>query len=440
MSAPFPSPSRLQYQAGYMDRWAILQLRCPQRPLHELALNAALLQDLQVLVQKYHHQRVFLVLGMQLDKTVVELYLKLGCASNVKLRGGLSKYDYMPRSRRVLSSDESGSGDEAANVNSKKANKKSLHIAGETPIETTKRVRKATEKQLYSEQAKENEQGKQIKKLQHELDRLKKQKRTAQHTNDNDSSRLGDEDMSDLPPESEEEDNYVSPLTNGAHDPLNFLTPKTLVARGPVHNHQVLQYQKSSNLMLCTILKGGFRIKAGIKKFLLKIYTVHPFPADEMALGWAATAWSDICTQLRKNFSQQDSDRVITLIMKRASSARGHLRDEISELIVEFYKIKLETGRKKVREENEQRIHYLMEGSPKRFCYKDYDRSDPRGYAEVEFCLDTWATGEFNSQVTFKESEYRPRYETHLEQLKQWEEINSVVVQKIREKMFERIV
>lgn len=99
----------------------------------------------------------------------------------------------MPRSRRVLSSDESGSGDEAANVNSKKANKKSLHIAGETPIETTKRVRKATEKQLYSgqsllvgllltdisdtrvEQAKENEQGKQIKKLQHELDRLKKQ-------------------------------------------------------------------------------------------------------------------------------------------------------------------------------------------------------------------------------------------------------------------------
>ncbi len=56
--------------------------------------------------------------------------------------------------------------------------------------------------------------------------------------------------------------------------------------------------------------------------------------------------------------------------MKRASSARGHLRDEISELIVEFYKIKLETGRKKVRKENEQHIHYLMEGSPKRFCYK----------------------------------------------------------------------
>ncbi|PSS06858.1 hypothetical protein PHLCEN_2v3535 [Hermanssonia centrifuga] len=122
----------------------------------------------------------------------------------------------MPRSRRVLSSDESGSEDEAANVNSKKANKKSLHIAGETPIETTKRVHKATEKQLYSdtrvEQAKENEQGKQIKKLQHELDRLKKQKRTAQHTNNNDSSRLGDKGMSDLPPESEEEDNYVSPF------------------------------------------------------------------------------------------------------------------------------------------------------------------------------------------------------------------------------------
>ncbi|PSR76753.1 hypothetical protein PHLCEN_2v8238, partial [Hermanssonia centrifuga] len=173
-------------------------------------------------------------------------------------------------------------------------------------------------------------------------------------------------------------------------------------------------------------------------------------------------------------------------IMKRASSARGHLRDKISELIVEFYKIKLETGRKKVREENEQCIHYLMEGSPKRFCYKDYDRSDPRGYTEVRLllrglqqhlfknhrslgaeyvrafkplplptlallltivrsstshtCLDTWATGEFNSQVTFKESEYRPRYKKHLEQLKQWEEINSVVVQKIREKMFERIV
>ncbi|PSS35520.1 hypothetical protein PHLCEN_2v1514 [Hermanssonia centrifuga] len=168
-------------------------------------------------------------------------------------------------------------------------------------------------------------------------------------------------------------------------------------------------------------------LKAGIKKFLLKIYTVHPFPDDEMTPGRAVVAWSDICAQVRKNFFQQDSDRVITLVMKWAFSARGHLHDEISKLIVEFYKIKLKTGKKKVRKENKRRVRYLMEGSPKQFSYN------------VKFCLDTWATGEFNGQITFKESKYRPQYEKHLEQLKQWEEINSVVVQKIREKMFECI-
>ncbi|PSR72488.1 hypothetical protein PHLCEN_2v11639 [Hermanssonia centrifuga] len=385
----------------------------------------------------------------------------------------------MPRSRRVLSSDESGSEDEAANVNSKKANKKSLHIAGETPMKTTKHVRKANEKQLYSdtrvEQAKENEQGKQIKKLQHELDRLKKQKCTAQHTNDNDSSRLGDKDMSDLSPESEKEDNYVSPMNcqDGSHVhwlQISKSTTSVDVPLAPILNierqaHQrrpqssqlfdakdprckrphpqspspsvpkelefdVMHYTQGRIPDKGRPKEGDYSklerilLKAGIKKFLLKIYTVHPFPANEMALGWAATTWSDICTQVRKNFSQQDSDH----IMKRASSARGHLHDEISELIVEFYKIKLETEREKVHKENEQHIHYLMEGSPKQFCYK------------VEFCLDTWATREFNSQVMFKKSEYCPRYKKCLEQLKQWEEINSVVVQKIREKMFEHIV
>ncbi|THG94353.1 hypothetical protein EW026_g7103 [Hermanssonia centrifuga] len=122
-----------------------------------------------------------------------------------------------------------------------------------------------------------------------------------------------------------------------------------------------------------------------------------------------------------------------------------------------------------------------MEGSPKRFCYKDFDRTDPRGYAELrlllrglqqhlfkdrhslgaeniqafnplplatlalllttnEFCLDAWSTGEFNSQLTFKESVYRPKFEAHLQQLKEWEGINSVVVRKICEKMFHRVV
>ncbi len=59
--------------------------------------------------------------------------------------------------------------------------------------------------------------------------------------------------------------------------------------------------------------------------------------------------------------------------MKRASTARGHLRDEIRELVVAFYKLKLETGKKKARQDNEQRYRYLMEGSPKRFCYKVCD-------------------------------------------------------------------
>ncbi|THG93124.1 hypothetical protein EW026_g8025 [Hermanssonia centrifuga] len=167
--------------------------------------------------------------------------------------------------------------------------------------------------------------------------------------------------------------------------------------------------------------------------------------------------------------------------MKRASTARGHLRDEICELVVAFYKLKLETGKKKARQDNEQRYCYFMEGSLKRFCYKDFDRADPCGYAELrlllhglqqhlfkdrhslgaeniqafnplplatlalllttnEFCLDAWSTGEFNSQLMFKESVYCPKFEAHLQQLKEWEEINPTVIRKICGKMFHRVV
>lgn len=61
-------------------------------------------------------------------------------------------------------------------------------------------------------------------------------------------------------------------------------------------------------------------------------------------------------------------------------------------------------------------------------------------WVQVEFCIDTWATGEFNSKLRFEEQVYRDRYNAHLSQLQVWEGVAPELVQKLRKKMFKRIL
>ncbi|KAJ3552535.1 hypothetical protein NM688_g4100 [Phlebia brevispora] len=227
-----------------------------------------------------------------------------------------------------------------------------------------------------------------------------------------------------------------------------------------------------------------FLIKGALKIFLIKIYTVNGFPDDDVALAWAMGAWSEVCMQAKHEYRDEDSERIVKLIRNRAATARGHLRDEFRELIVPFFKIKADISSNDVRTANEARIRWLKNGDPPRFTYKKYgEKADdtPAYYAEarfllrglqkrifkdanaigstsltsfsplplptialclttVEFCLDAWASGEYNRDLRFEEGAYRIRYNAHLSQLIRWEALDAEVVKKLRQQMITRIL
>ncbi|KAJ3557370.1 hypothetical protein NM688_g1509 [Phlebia brevispora] len=222
-------------------------------------------------------------------------------------------------------------------------------------------------------------------------------------------------------------------------------------------------------------------IRNAIKSFIVKIYTECAFPDDSTGLQWASNTWNEVCKTAGRQYSEVDCDRIIKLIRGRAVTVRGHLRDEYRDLIVPFFKINEDTTKKTNREENAVRIKQLKEGKPAKFTYRNYDIDPPTYYAEahflllglqkrifrdsnsagataprsfspmplptlafalttVEFCLDAWASGELNSKLRYEEKIYGERYKTHLIQLKEWEALNTVVVTKIRAKMFRTIL
>lgn len=58
---------------------------------------------------------------------------------------------------------------------------------------------------------------------------------------------------------------------------------------------------------------------------------------------------------------------------------------------------------------------------------------------QVEFCLDEWADGRYNSGLKLEDKHYRPKYEIHLAQLQHYHNLNPPVFTNIRKHMFERI-
>lgn len=56
---------------------------------------------------------------------------------------------------------------------------------------------------------------------------------------------------------------------------------------------------------------------------------------------------------------------------------------------------------------------------------------------KVEFCIEEWSTGQFVKAV-FNEKAGEDKFKAHLKDLTEWNEGNSVVIGKIRNKLFER--
>lgn len=226
-------------------------------------------------------------------------------------------------------------------------------------------------------------------------------------------------------------------------------------------------------------------IHQGCDLFNLNLVTIHAFPSAEQASKWAIEAWATVCQEADKVFPQEDSERVHKLIINQASTFRGHLRDCVSPHIAGLYGFGSNTAEKSVEEANVKLYHYLLEGSPPRYCYKFWDQNTPEGYAQhpllmsalqehlfgsprdigsrnqhkfnpvplptiaflftiVRFCLDKWEHGKLNRKLKFTETDYGDHkdlsYRNHLDWVKDWSETMPDAVRRLRTLLFNQLL
>ncbi|KAH9847642.1 hypothetical protein C2E23DRAFT_741233 [Lenzites betulinus] len=206
--------------------------------------------------------------------------------------------------------------------------------------------------------------------------------------------------------------------------------------------------------------------------------TEEPFPEPGSPVTWAFRVWSDVCKSANVNYTL--SDRIEKIIIGRSSHGRGGLRDKIRPLVAGTYGFLLDgTEQSKVAnlarynflldrdaEQPEARFHYEDVETKRRFAHnriittviKEQWFADMAGpgikyaaqfspirevtlaliFTTIEYCLDQWATGHYDKNVTFSDKVYRAKYQRHLLHVHEWCKIDVNTTQDIRQRMYDR--
>ncbi|TBU21789.1 hypothetical protein BD311DRAFT_782729 [Dichomitus squalens] len=197
------------------------------------------------------------------------------------------------------------------------------------------------------------------------------------------------------------------------------------------------------------------------------ICTEDPFPDDEKQVLWADKAWLSVCQEVQVFYRM--TDHIEQIIIERDSHARGSLRDLVRPWIESTYGM-LTDGTEHSRitniatytrlldlhsDEPHPVFHYQDTFTPSGFAlhpiiHKVIQKSwfsDATGlgirystyfspirnvtlallFTAIEFCLDQWETGIFNSRLQFTEKLYRPKYNKHLRAIEEWREIDEEI-------------
>lgn len=216
-------------------------------------------------------------------------------------------------------------------------------------------------------------------------------------------------------------------------------------------------------------------ILRAIRGFEVRIWTENPFPEADVQVRVAQEEWSKVCKDAQQLYELPDA--ILSLIRERASHARGALRDVVRPRIAEVYGFLDEATKRAIRKNRETYIFLTddSEGDP-RFHYKDINQFV--GFAEnkligtiikeawfrtkkdvgvcfeasfcpislvtialiltvIECCLDEWADGT-HCKIPFSEKLYRDKFDIHLKRINEWNQVNTVVIEKIRRRMYER--
>ncbi|KAJ2971088.1 hypothetical protein NUW54_g12584 [Trametes sanguinea] len=213
-------------------------------------------------------------------------------------------------------------------------------------------------------------------------------------------------------------------------------------------------------------------------QFEILIATEDPFPSPNTARVWAARVWADASCSTPTRYRL--CSRIEKLITDRSSHARGALRDRIRPLIASTYGFTPD-GSARAKQQNTAKYVYLLDrdahAPDARFHYADVEKR--QGFAHnpvilstikefwfatpdaagikyaaqfspvrevtlallmttIEYCLDQWATGLWDKNLTFSNKVYRPKYEQHLCHVREWGSLDPASSQLVRQRMYDR--
>ncbi|OJT07291.1 hypothetical protein TRAPUB_1859, partial [Trametes pubescens] len=183
-------------------------------------------------------------------------------------------------------------------------------------------------------------------------------------------------------------------------------------------------------------------------QFEVLLATDQPFPEPGVSVQWATRVWTDVCQAVQINYTF--SDRIEKVITARASHARGVLRDKLRPLVAQTYGF-VSDGTERAKAKNIALYTSLLDRDAQLdaepcFHYKNVETK--QGFAQnklittaikaqwfadvgapgvkyssqfsplcevtivfifttIEFCLDQWASGHYDKNLTYSDKVYR---------------------------------
>ncbi|CDO78119.1 hypothetical protein BN946_scf184596.g1 [Trametes cinnabarina] len=219
-------------------------------------------------------------------------------------------------------------------------------------------------------------------------------------------------------------------------------------------------------------------INHACRQYEVLLATEDPYPSSSTAVSWAARTWTDVLHSSPSKYRL--CSRIEKIITSRSSHARGALRDRVRPLIASSYGF-VTDGSARAKQRNMVRYSYLLDSdsmAPElRFYYADLDKrqgfaknpiiltmlkehwfgsSDGAGikypvqfspvrevtlaliFTTIEYCLDQWATGLWDKNITFANKAYHVKYQQHLRHIQEWGSLDLDSSRQIRQRMYDR--
>ncbi|KAI0683621.1 hypothetical protein BC835DRAFT_1423172 [Cytidiella melzeri] len=151
-----------------------------------------------------------------------------------------------------------------------------------------------------------------------------------------------------------------------------------------------LEYKHGVKPVLSTRAKEGDYLGVTVKiiaqsivKYELKVLTEAAFSDHDTQYTWACEVFRGSCQGYKRTYGDNEEvARIYTLIVNRASTFRGHVKDKVCNRILETYGLVQDVATDNMAQVNADWVKWLLEpvwhrGDANCYCYKEFDKNPP---------------------------------------------------------------